>query len=57
LVDEVKDLYKLEGFIAIHHTLKELDNEGVFEKLNYKNNFMFVIQQHDSSKTYPLLIK
>lgn len=57
LIDEVKCLYELEGFIAIHQALKELNDKGIFEKLNYKNNFMFLVQRHDTRNTYPLLIK
>lgn len=54
---ELMELYKIEGFIAIHETLRKMDYERKFEELNYKNNFMFLIEEHDSGKVSPLLIK
>ena len=54
---ELMKLYKIEGFIAIHETLIKMDAEGKFEELNYKNDFMFIIDEHDSGEVYPLLIK
>ncbi|WP_298894732.1 hypothetical protein [uncultured Psychroserpens sp.] len=54
---ELFELYKFEGFIAIHETLMKMDFEQKFEGLNYKNNFMFIIDEHDSGEVYPLLIK
>ena len=54
---ELIELYKIKGFLAIHEVLVEMDSENLFEKLNYKNNFMFLIDEHDSGEVYPLLIK
>lgn len=54
---ELMELYKFTGFTAIHQVLKELNNEGELEKLNYKNGFMFIIGEHDSGEVCPLLIK
>ena len=54
---ELMELYKTEGFIAIHETLVKMDSENKFEELNYKNDFMFIIDEHDSGEVYPLLIK
>jgi len=55
--DEIIQLFKFGGMIAIHEVLDELDREGVFDKLNCKDNFMFIINEHDSGEVYPLLIK
>ncbi len=55
--DELIELHKLEGLIAIHDVLVELDENKEFESLNYANNFMFLIDEHDSGEVYPLLIK
>ena len=54
---ELMELYKFEGFIAIHQVLTDLNKIGAFEVLNYKNGFMFMIGEHDSGEVYPLLIK
>ena len=54
---ELVELYKVKGYLAIHNVLLEMDSEGSFETLNYKNNFMFIIDEHDSGEVYPLLIK
>ena len=43
--------------LAIHEVLVKLDIEKEFESLNYKDNFMFLIDEHDSGEVYPLLIK
>jgi hypothetical protein len=56
-LQELMELYKFEGFIAIHETLMKMDIERKFEELNYKNDFMFIINEHDSGEVYPLLIK
>lgn len=54
---ELIELYKLNGMIAIHEVLKKMDEAGEFEELNYRNKFMFIIDEHDSGEVYPLLIK
>lgn len=54
---EIIQLFQVKGMIAIHEVLEKLDNEGIFNKLNCKKNFMFIINEHDSSEVYPLLIK
>jgi len=55
--EEIIQLFKVKGMIAIHEVIVKLDKEGVFEKLNFKDNFMFIIDEHDSGEVYPLLIK
>lgn len=55
--DEIIELYKLEGMIAIHDVLLKIDRNDGFESLNYKDNFMFIIDEHDSGEVYPLLVK
>ena len=55
--NELIELHKSKGMIAIHDVLSKLDNDNEFESLNYKDNFMFIIDEHDSSEVYPLLIK
>ncbi len=55
--DELIELHKCEGMIAIHDVLSKLDTNNEFESLNYRNNFMFLIHEHDSGEVYPLLIK
>ena len=54
---ELLELHKYEGMIAIHDVLVEIDANKGFEALNYKNDFMFIIDEHDSGEVYPLLIK
>ena len=54
---EIIDLHKLQGMLAIQEVLVKLDVEKEFEPLNYKDNFMFLIAEHDSGEVYPLLIK
>ena len=54
---EIIELHKLQGMLAIHEVLVKLDVEKEFESLNYKDNFMFLIAEHDSGEVYPLLIK
>lgn len=54
---EIIELHKLQGMLAIHEVLVKLDIEKEFESLNYKDNFMFLIDEHDSGEVYPLLIK
>ena len=54
---EIIELHKLQGMLAIHEVLVKLDVEKEFESLNYKDNFMFLIDEHDSGEVYPLLIK
>lgn len=62
-VDEYEEYYQLiklhqyKGMIAIHEVLCTLDQEKAFETLNYNDNFMFLIGEHDTGETYPLLIK
>jgi len=55
--EELINLHKISGMINIQEVLQKLDNEKEFEELNYKNNFMFIIDEHDSGEVYPLLIK
>ena len=54
---ELIELFRYSGMFAIHEVLIKLDAEGLFETLNYKNDFMFIIDEHDSSEVFPLLIK
>ncbi len=54
---ELIELHKFEGMIAIHDVLSKLNSNNEFESLNYMNNFMFLIDEHDSGEVYPLLIK
>ena len=54
---EIIELHKLQGMLAIHDVLLELDSRREFESLNYKDKFMFLINEHDSGEFYPLLIK
>ncbi len=54
---EIIELHKCEGMLSIHDMFLELDKRKVFETINYKNNFMFLIEEHDSGEVYPLLIK
>lgn len=55
--NELIELHKIEGLIAIHDVLVGLDKNKEFESLNYTNNFMFLIDEHDSGEVYPLLVK
>jgi len=55
--NELIELHKFEGMIAIHDVLLKLNSNNEFESLNYMNNFMFLIDEHDSGEVYPLLIK
>ncbi|MFS4457137.1 hypothetical protein [Maribacter sp. 2304DJ31-5] len=55
--NELIELHKLEGMIAIQDVLSKLNSNNAFESLNYKNDFMFLIDEHDSGEVYPLLIK
>jgi len=55
--NELIELHKLEGMIAIQDVLSKLNSNNKFESLNYKNDFMFLIDEHDSGEVYPLLIK
>jgi hypothetical protein len=55
--NELIELHKFEGMIAIHDVLSKLNSNNEFESLNYMNNFMFLIDEHDSGEVYPLLIK
>ena len=41
---EIIELHKLQGMLAIHEVLVKLDVEKEFEPLNYKDNFMFFLQ-------------
>ncbi|WP_103072291.1 hypothetical protein [Aquimarina sediminis] len=54
---EIVELHKFQGMLAVHDVLLKLDSKKVFESVNYKNNFMFLIDEHDSGEVYPLLIK
>jgi len=54
---EIIELHKYQGMLAIHDVLLELDSRREFESLNYKDKFMFLINEHDSGEFYPLLIK
>ncbi|WP_406685283.1 hypothetical protein N1F78_06040 [Seonamhaeicola sp. MEBiC1930] len=54
---EIVELHKYKGMLAIHDVLLELDSRKEFESLNYKDKFMFLIDEHDSGEVYPLLIK
>ncbi len=54
---EIIELHKFQGMLAVHDVLLKLDSRKIFESLNYKNNFMFLIDEHDSGEVYPLLLK
>ena len=54
---EIIELHKYQGMLAIHDVLLGLDSRREFESLNYKDKFMFLIDEHDSGEVYPLLIK
>jgi hypothetical protein len=54
---ELIHLHKFNGMIAVQEVFQKMENNKAFEELNYKNNFMFIIDEHDSSEVYPLLIK
>jgi len=55
--EQLIEIYKTRGMLAIHETLAELNEQGAFDALNCKPNFMFLIDEHDSGEVYPLLIK
>ncbi|GLR16167.1 hypothetical protein [Portibacter lacus] len=55
--DDIIQLFKTKGMISIHEVLERLDSEGIFNSLNCKENFMFIIDEHDSGEVFPLLIK
>ena len=50
------ELYKYSGYIAIQQVFDELNNEGLFDSLNKRQDFMFLIEQHDSTFATPILI-
>lgn len=51
------ELYKYMGMLAICEVLSKLNSEKAFEPLNSINNFMFIINEHDTGEVYPLLIR
>lgn len=51
------NIYKYKGYIQIQAILEELESNGVFDKLNRKKGFSFLIQEHDELYITPLLIK
>lgn len=51
------NIFRFRGLITIHEVFKKMDLNQEFEEINYKNNFMFLIGEHDYGKVYPLLIK
>lgn len=55
--EQLIQLFKFNGMIAIHEVFNKMDSNLEFEELNYKDNFMFIIDEHDSSEVYPILIK
>ncbi len=55
--DEIIQLFKVKGMIAIHEVLEKLDKEGTFNTLNCKDNFMFLINEHDTGDVFPLFVK
>jgi hypothetical protein len=54
---EIIELHKYQGMLALQDVLLKLDSRKKFESLNYKDKFMFIIDEHDSGEVYPLLIK
>lgn len=54
---EIVELHKYQGMLALQDVLLKLDSRKEFESLNYKDKFMFIIDEHDSGEVYPLLIK
>ena len=54
---ELVQLFKFDGMIAIHDVMTKMDGNQEFEALNYKDNFMFIINEHDSGEVFPLLVK
>lgn len=54
---ELIQLYKISGILTIHEVFQKMDQQQEFEGLNYKDNFMFIIGEHDSGEFYPILIK
>ena len=54
---ELVQLFKFNGMIAIHEVLRKMDSNEEFEAVNYKDNFMFIIDEHDSGEVFPLLVK
>lgn len=55
--EELVNAFVFSGLVAIQEAFQELDSEKVFEAINYKKGFMFLIGEHDSGEVYPLLIK
>lgn len=55
--NELIQLHKYEGMIAVHDVLLQLNEKKELECINYRNDFMFLIDEHDSGEVYPLLVK
>lgn len=55
--NELIELFKFTGMLAIQEVFQKMDINKEFETLNYRHNFMFIIDEHDSGEVYPLLIK
>lgn len=52
---EISNIFKYKGYLKLNVILHELEKKGIFDSLNRHNNFLFLIQEHDSESTTPLL--
>lgn len=48
LTCELADCYRVKGIIAIHETFYELHQENEFDCINKKDEFYFMVGEHDS---------
>jgi hypothetical protein len=53
---DLRKMYMLTSYMAVHKAIKEFVTTPEFKKINTKDHFLFIIQEHDTIKSVPVWI-
>ncbi len=53
---EMIKCYVYSGLIALHKVFADLDNQKLFDKINRRKGFMFLVGEHDTGEVFPVYV-
>ncbi|MFY7908627.1 MAG: WGR domain-containing protein [Emticicia sp.] len=53
---EMIKCYVYNGLIALHKVFADLDNQKLFDKINKRRGFMFLVGEHDTGEVFPIYV-
>jgi hypothetical protein len=51
---DLRKLYILTSYLTVHRALREFVTTPEFKKINVKDHFLFIIQEHDTIESVPI---